>query len=225
MVDNSKNQNQNSQLSSADTSESENRQWLGIHEKKDEFSASIEEYIEAIYRLSLGVEATDGWVKNLKISERLHVAAPSTTKMLKKMQEKGLIEWKPRIAVKLTDKGVELAKKIIKNHLIVELFFRYVLNIPESEHLNDLICKMEHDLCGCVVDAMENLMGADKVEDKIDNIINMDEIPKKDLIQPIFSYNDLKQIIKILGQLQLLKAEISDDELKAIIEKLVKKKK
>ncbi len=64
-----------------------------------------------IYRLSLGPDVSDGWVKNLAISERLNVAAPSTTKMLKKMQEKGLIEWRPRIAVNLTDKGVALAKK------------------------------------------------------------------------------------------------------------------
>jgi DtxR family Mn-dependent transcriptional regulator len=224
MVDKSKNQSNNAHDTSIEPAELENRQRVGIHEKKDEFSSSIEEYIEMIYRLSLGSDAIDGWVKNLAISERLNVAAPSTTKMLKKMQEKGLIEWKPRIAVKLTDKGVDLAKKIIKNHLIVELFFRYILNLPDSEHLNDLICKLEHDLCSCVVDAMENLMGANKVEEKIDGLINKDEIPKKELIQPIFSYMDLKQIIKILRQLQLLNSEISDDQLQVIIEKLGKQK-
>jgi Mn-dependent DtxR family transcriptional regulator len=200
------------------------RQWLGIHDKKDEFSASIEEYIEMIYRLSFSPTASDGWVKNSEISERLKVAAPSTTKMLKKLQEKELIEWKPRIAVKLTDKGIALAKTIIKNHLVVELFFRYVLNLPESEHLNDLICKVEHDLCRCVVDSMEQLMGADNVEQRIESLINKDEIPDKGLIQPIFSYDDLKQIIKIIVQLQLLKTEITDEELKAIIKKLGKQK-
>ena len=205
-------------------SNTEKRQWLRVHEKKDEFSASIEEYVEMIYRLSLGPLASDGWVKNSEISARLNVAAPSTTKMLKKMQEKELIEWKPRIAVKLTPKGLDLAKKIIKNHLIVELFFRYVLNLPESEHLNDLICKVEHDLCGCVVDAMENLMGAVNVEERINGLINKDDIPNKELIQPILSYHDLKHILKILSELKLLKSEITDEELKVIIQKLGKQK-
>ena len=192
-----------SEKSSNSESDSEqNRQWYGVHEKKDELSSSVEEYAETIYRLSLMDDTADGWVTNSAISEKLKVSAPSTTKMLKRMQGMGLIEWKPRIAVKLTVTGVEVARKIIRNHLIIKLFFNYILDLPESEQLDDVICKVEHDLSDCVIDSIQALIGANEIDSKLDSLISEKIIFSKDLIKPVFSYDQLREMFRIMTKLK-----------------------
>lgn len=104
-------------------------------------SKSIEEYLEIIYKLSM----RESPVKTTRIAESLGVAPASVTEMLKKLSNRGYIEYAPYRGVILTKKGWRVGEKITRRHRLIEVFLKKILNIdPESIH--DEACEMEHSL-------------------------------------------------------------------------------
>lgn len=99
---------------------------------------SMEDYIEMIYRLSLdnnnGIRVND-------LSEALNVRPPSTTKMMKKLSELDICEYKKHGAVFLTDNGLNIGKYLLLRHNTIEAFLRY---IGVRETLLDQTEKIEH---------------------------------------------------------------------------------
>jgi DtxR family Mn-dependent transcriptional regulator len=104
-------------------------------------SASIEEYLEALYNLTQdGSTATTS-----EISRRLSIAPPSATEMLQKLAENGYINYSPYQGVTLTAKGFVLAEKMTRKHRILERFLHDVLRVRKDKvHIE--ACEMEHSL-------------------------------------------------------------------------------
>jgi DtxR family transcriptional regulator, Mn-dependent transcriptional regulator len=82
------------------------------------FSESIQDYLRVIYKL----EADDGRATTSAIAERMGVAAPSVTAMLKKLADMGLVDREPYHGAVLTDTGRRAAVEITRHHRLLEVY-------------------------------------------------------------------------------------------------------
>lgn len=104
-----------------------------------DLSASLEDYIEAIY--NLGREKEAARVKD--IAGRLGVKKGSVTGALHSLSERDLINYTPYEVVTLTAKGKRVAKDVVYRHRTLADFFVKVLSIDGKE-AEDAACEMEH---------------------------------------------------------------------------------
>jgi DtxR family Mn-dependent transcriptional regulator len=109
----------------------------------DEISISrnIEEYLEALHILARNGEK----VTTTRISEYLNIAPASVTEMLKKLADKGYADYSPYQGATLTDKGLEIGKKMSRKHRLLERFLHDVLRIG-NDRVHAQACDMEHSL-------------------------------------------------------------------------------
>src|SRR5689334_14285069 len=94
-----------------------------------ELTRAVQDYLKAIHLLG-GAEET---VSPAEIALRLGVRAPSVTGMLKRLADAGYIQYSSRGGARLTDRGREEARRVIRRHRLVELFLHRVLGLDWSE--------------------------------------------------------------------------------------------
>ncbi|MDD5338648.1 MAG: metal-dependent transcriptional regulator [Dehalococcoidales bacterium] len=102
---------------------------------------STEEYLEALYTLT----QDDKKAGTSAISKRLNIAPASVTEMIKKLANKGFVDYTPYQGVTLTAKGFEIAQKMTRKHRLLEKFLHDVLKIG-NDKVHKEACKMEHAL-------------------------------------------------------------------------------
>ncbi|KAF6244095.1 transcriptional regulator [Nitrosopumilus sp. b1] len=79
----------------------------------------MEDYLEVIAEL---VELK-GYATTLDVSRYMNVSAPSVTKMLKRLDESGFLEYEKYHGINLTQKGSQVAETIRQKHGILVEFF------------------------------------------------------------------------------------------------------
>ncbi|UCC28752.1 MAG: metal-dependent transcriptional regulator [Phycisphaerales bacterium] len=92
-------------------------------------SASIEDYIKAIYAL----EVEDHKATTKKIAQRLGVKMASVTGMLKHLSAEGYVGHTPYRGVQLTENGRRIALDMIRRHRLIELFLSTTLGLTWDE--------------------------------------------------------------------------------------------
>ena len=107
--------------------------------KKRVLSASLEDYMEAIYHIIEEKLVA----RSKEIASRLDVSRASVTEALRALSKRGLINYAPYEAITMTDKGRKVAEDVIFRHETLKRFFVEVLA------LNDAIaeegaCRIEH---------------------------------------------------------------------------------
>jgi len=105
---------------------------------------SSEDYLKAIYFISK--KNKGGWCSNREISEHLHVKPSSVTGMMYKLKEHGLITWNPRKALRLTEKGKNMAQDRVDCYNVLKNFFSNVLKIEDLSLIEELSCGIEHHI-------------------------------------------------------------------------------
>ncbi|WP_136798712.1 MULTISPECIES: metal-dependent transcriptional regulator [Desulfosediminicola] len=107
--------------------------------KKPTLSASLEDYIEAIYHI-----VDEKLVARSKeIAARLGVSRASVTEALRALSKKGLINYAPYEAITMTEKGRKVAEDVIFRHVTLKRFFTEVLALDE-QIAEEGACKIEH---------------------------------------------------------------------------------
>ncbi len=107
--------------------------------KTRDLSASLEDYIEAIYHI-----VNDKHVARSKeIASRLEVSRASVTEALRALARKGLINYAPYEAITMTAKGRKVAKDVIFRHDALKRFFIEVLAIDRTV-AEEAACRIEH---------------------------------------------------------------------------------
>lgn len=109
--------------------------------KSDNLSASLEDYLEAIFNLA---EESDA-ARSKDIAKLLGVSRSSVTGALQVLKKKGLANYKPYFYVTLTEPGRAAAAEIARKHNILKSFFVSVLGI-ETDVAQQAACKAEHTL-------------------------------------------------------------------------------
>lgn len=107
----------------------------------EKLSANIEEYLEAIYKISNNEEC----VKTTQISKDLSITSASVSEMIKKLEKMGYVKYSQYKGVKLTDEGLKNAKRVTRKHRLLERFLHDILKLKDN-FLHDQACEMEHSL-------------------------------------------------------------------------------
>ncbi len=105
-----------------------------------ELTASMEDYIEMIYRLS----KENGYTRIQELANNLNVQPPSATKMIQKLSEMNLLKYKKYDVVVLEEDGKILGKKLLIRHNTVEELLR-LIGVDESNILSETE-KIEHTI-------------------------------------------------------------------------------
>ncbi len=103
------------------------------------YSASLEDYLEAIANLHKGEKA----VKVRQLSHTLNVKMPSVTAALQKLSEEGLVVHEKYGHIELTPEGNEAADDVIHRHRALSRFLAQALGIDQKTAEEDA-CKIEH---------------------------------------------------------------------------------
>jgi len=111
----------------------------GKRNRSGGLSASLEDYLEAIYWVS----RKHGVARAGEIAGRLKVNKSSVTGALKHLAAKGYITYDPYQYIVLNPSGEKLAKDIVRRHDVLKRFLVEVLEIKE-DLAGDTACKMEH---------------------------------------------------------------------------------
>ena len=102
-------------------------------------SASLENYLEAIYHIEHDKKAA----RAKDIAERMEVNNSSVTGALRALGEKGLVNYAPYDLVTLTPDGHRAALDVVRRHEGIREFFVKILAVDEAE-ANEAACRMEH---------------------------------------------------------------------------------
>ena len=108
-------------------------------EKDKELSASLEDYLEAIYLICM----ENGEARSKNIMDRLGVTGPSVTEALQLLSEKELVNYAPYESISLTSKGEVAARDVLFRHETLRDFFINVLGV-DAHTADEGACKMEH---------------------------------------------------------------------------------
>ncbi len=100
---------------------------------------SAEEYLEAIYRLSLNSAS----VGTGDLAAALEVAPPSVSTMLRRLERDGLVSHVRYGDIELTPKGLETARCVVRRHRIAERLLTDILGM-RWDRVHEYACELEH---------------------------------------------------------------------------------
>jgi DtxR family Mn-dependent transcriptional regulator len=89
----------------------------------------VEDYLKAVFALSTQDEPTT----TSALAEKVGVAPPTVSAMLKRLAAHGLITRADDHRVELTDHGLRHALDVVRRHRLLEAFLATVLNVPWDE--------------------------------------------------------------------------------------------
>ena len=124
------------------------------HVKKveDYQTARMEDYLEVIYELI----QYKGYASTIAISEYLNVSSPSVTKMVQKLNESGHLNYEKYRGIRLTDKGILVAKNIRERHGLLAEFLK-IIGVDEDTANKDAE-GIEHHLQPKTLVKLENFI-------------------------------------------------------------------
>lgn len=92
-------------------------------------SKSLEEYLKTMYIL----KNQNKVIRVTDIANRMKCTKPSVNKAINNLKLNGLINYETYGSIELTDKGEDLAKKLLEAYDIVYLFLTEVLEVEKNE--------------------------------------------------------------------------------------------
>lgn len=116
---------------------------------------SEENYLKTIYHLSLNNKKG---VSTNAIAMRIETKASSVTDMIKKLDEKKLVEYQKYQGVRLTDSGLMAAKMIVRKHRLWEVFLVEKLGFNWDE-VHEVAEELEHIKSEQLVNKLDAFLG------------------------------------------------------------------
>lgn len=138
-----------------------------------------ENYIKAIYHL--GKQGSSN-VSTNAIAQEMDTKASSVTDMVKKLSEKGFVDYKKYQGVSLTEKGKSVAINVVRKHRLWEVFLVEKLNFSWDE-IHEVAEQLEHIKSKKLISQLDAFLGhpthdphGDPIPDKTGNIKKIDKI-------------------------------------------------
>ncbi|MCR4435113.1 MAG: iron dependent repressor, metal binding and dimerization domain protein [Clostridiales bacterium] len=110
-----------------------------LSQNKNALTSAMEDYLEMIYRNIM----EDGYMRINILSELLNVKPSSATKMVQKLTDLGLLDYKKYGIIFLTENGKALGRFLLNRHNIIEKFFKA---IGVSENILEETELVEHSI-------------------------------------------------------------------------------
>ena len=117
-------------------------------------SATIEEYLEMVYRL----DQKGGPVIGARLAEAVGVSAPTVTQTLKRMVKDGYVRMNARKEISLTPAGMEQVRSIQRRHRLAELLLTDILGFDWLQAHIEAV-KFQHVLSPEVATAISRTLG------------------------------------------------------------------
>ena len=111
-------------------------------------TATLEEYLEAIYKIS-----QHGPVRPTQVAESVGVSGPTVTATLRRLEAHGLVV-RDGTKVVLTEEGTQRSLDIVRRHRIAETFLVDTLGLDWNA-AHEEACVLEHALSPRVLSALE----------------------------------------------------------------------
>ena len=99
-----------------------------------------EDYLEAM----LMMKEKHGYIRSIDVAQHLGVTKPSVSYCTKRLRKNGYITMDKTGLITLTDKGMDIAKRIYERHTTL-CSFLMALGVDEQTARQDA-CKIEHDI-------------------------------------------------------------------------------
>jgi len=115
---------------------------------------AVEDYLKAIYKASRG----DGAASTSAVADALGVSAASVSGMLRRLSERGLIQYERYYGARLTGDGRAAALDTIRRHRILESFLVEVLGYS-WDSVHEEAERLEHAASEELVDRMAAALG------------------------------------------------------------------
>lgn len=122
-----------------------------IRRDNELLTPSAQDYMEMIYRLSIG----EGFTRVSDLAVKLNVQPPSVTKMLHKLADLKLIKYEKYGVIKLENDGVEIGKALLERHNLIEEFLMF-LNI--NDNILEETEKIEHTISERTLSGMRDII-------------------------------------------------------------------
>ena len=106
--------------------------------QKDKISTEM--YLKTIFLLH---EKKSQEPRPVDIVNELELSKGSVSEMLKKLSDEKLIKYESYGKIKLTEKGIEKAKNVVRKYLVIKKFLLDILKI-DPEKVHDEACNLEH---------------------------------------------------------------------------------
>jgi DtxR family Mn-dependent transcriptional regulator len=119
-------------------------------------SPTVENYLKQILVESLhsgGAEVSMG-----RVAECLGVTAGTATTMVKSMEAKELVEYRPRKGVRLTAGGRKVGMSMLRRHRLLETFLVETLNLDWGE-IHEEAEELEHAISEKVLEKLDQFLG------------------------------------------------------------------
>jgi DtxR family Mn-dependent transcriptional regulator len=104
-------------------------------------TGKTEEFVEAVYRL----EEKRGVARTSELVRMLNVVPGTITNTVERLEKKGILIHKAYKGVKLTEKGQQLALRVLRRHRLSERLLFDHLHMEWSE-VHEAACNLEHGI-------------------------------------------------------------------------------
>ena len=115
------------------------RRTVHAREERQRLSASMEDYLEAVYLTGREKEE----IRPGDLAARLSVSASSVTEALHVLKEKGLISYSPYGPIALTETGLYMAEDVYYRHSMIARFLTDILGV-DAAAAEESACRLEH---------------------------------------------------------------------------------
>lgn len=115
-------------------------------------TASMEDYLEMIYRLSL----KSGFTRVNALASALNVHPPSATRMVQRLGKIDLLKYEKYGVIILKEEGKILGELLLKRHDTVKIFLK-LLGVPENILLTETE-KIEHTISADTLKCFEDFI-------------------------------------------------------------------
>ncbi|HWP95858.1 MAG TPA: iron dependent repressor, metal binding and dimerization domain protein [Syntrophomonadaceae bacterium] len=120
--------------------------------KKDmAITASMQDYLEMIYRLS----QNNGYTRLYDLAAALNIQPPSATRMVQKLAKLALVDYKKYGVIALTEEGKQMGSFLLARHLTIQTFLQL---IGITEGLLEETEKIEHTINSPTLQALRKLV-------------------------------------------------------------------
>lgn len=114
---------------------------------------SKEDYLSIIFKY----KDTEGQIKSTIIADKLDISQAAVSDMLKKLSKDKLIHYEKYKGIKLTTKGEDYARNMVRRHRIWEVYLYRVIGLPWNK-VHDEAHRLEHSSSDELVDRLEELL-------------------------------------------------------------------
>ena len=138
-------------------------------------SSTTEDYLKQIYMAE--EISRRGLVGLGKLADTMKVTPGTVTTMMKSLQEAGMVDYRPRSGVLLTEQGRRKALEVLRRHRLIELFLVKIIGLDWKD-VHDEAEVLEHAFSDHLLQKIDELLGHPSVDP------HGDPIPAADGVMP-----------------------------------------